>query len=317
MWADKGRFVNIDSMIKMGKRYIVLLGVAAIAVTFLFAACSNSEPLAPLAPVANPGSTPKDNGAAPPLPEYLFLRGLAYQDGDGSQRRSFTYVGGTMVREDFVFQGMKVWSSQFEYNAENKLLEEFICATGDVTNDSGIDFKCTRISEKRSYNYTNGKLGLFGTEKLDEGGNVVFNASVTVNQDDRGNIISELYNNGPNTSQNHTYIYTDQDNIRKKRVAYLPGNTTEDITYEVDGGVNPFYPLWKTYGYYREPANDKTLLSPVFSPNNVTRVYVDNVLKLEVDYTYGPKGYPISASIKRYVNGSSFIEGDISYSYAN
>ena len=152
-------------------------------------------------------------------------------------------VGGTMVREDFVFQGMKVWSSQFEYNAENKLLEEFICATGDVTNDSGIDFKCARISEKRFYDYTLGKLDHHGTEKLDEQGNVIFNESVTVNQDDRGNIISELYNNGPNTSQNHTYIYTDQDNIRKKRVAYLPGNTTEDITFEVDDGVNPFLSL--------------------------------------------------------------------------
>ncbi|MGB5274528.1 MAG: hypothetical protein WBN39_10780 [Flavobacteriaceae bacterium] len=304
-------------MITIGKRYIVLLGVAAIAVTLLFAACSNSEPVVPLAPVANPGSTPKDNGVVPPTPEFRFLRSLAYRDGDGSQRRSFGYSGGTMVREDFVFQGLQVWSSQFEYNAENKLLEEFICATGDVTNDSGIDFKCARISEKRFYDYTLGKLDHHGTEKLDEQGNVIFNESVTVNQDDRGNIISELYNNGPDTSQNHTYIYTDQDNIRKKRVAYLPGNTTEDITFEVDDGVNPFFPLWKTYGYYREPANDKTVLSPMFSPQNVTRVYVNNILKLEVDYTYDAKGYPLTASIKRYVSGSSFIEGDITYTYAN
>ncbi len=292
------------------------MGVA-IAVSFLLAACSNSDSIVPLAPVANPGSIPKDNGVVPPLPEYRFLRALAYQDGEGSQRRSFTYGRGTMVREDFVFQGLRVWSSQFEYNAENRLLVQSICGAGDVTNDSGLDFNCNQTSENRFYDYTLGKLNQYGTEKLDEGGNVIFNASVTINQDDRGNIISELYNNGPNTSQNHTYIYTDQDNIRKKRVAYLPGNTTEDITYEVDDGVNPFYPLWKTYGYYREPANDKTLLSPMFSPNNVTRLYVNNVLKLEVDYTYDAKGYPIFASIKRYVSGSSFIEGEISYSYAN
>lgn len=291
--------------------------VAAIAFTFLLAACSNDDPTAPLAPVANPSAIPIDNGVVPPLPEYRFLRTLAYQDGDGSLRRSFGYDGGRIIREDFIFQGLKVWSGQFEYNAQNQLLMAFICAIGDVTNDSGTDFKCTQISEKRSYNYTLGKLDRYGTEKLDERGNVIFNASVTVNQDDRGNIISELYNNGPNTSQNHTYIYTDQDDIRKKRVAYLPGNTTEDITYEVDDRVNPFYPLWKTYGYYREPANDKTLLSPMFSPHNVTRVYVNNMLKLEVDYTYDAKGYPIFASIKRYVSGSSFIEGEISYSYAN
>jgi hypothetical protein len=222
-----------------------------------------------------------------------------------------------MVREDFVFQGLQVWSSQFEYNAENRLLVQSVCGAGDVTNDSGLGFNCTRISENRFYDYTLGKLNHYGTEKLDEEGNVIFNASVTVNQDDRGNIISELYNNGPNTSQNHTYIYTDQDNIRKKRVAYLPGNTTEDITYEVDDGVNPFFPLWKTYGYYRGPANDKTVLSPMFSPQNVTRVYVNNMLKLEVDYTYDAKGYPLTASIKRYVSGSSFIEAEISYSYAN
>ena len=288
-----------------------------MAVILFFTACSNDEPRAPLAPVANPSSTPKDNGVVPPPPEFRFLRTLAYQDGEGSQRISFGYSGGTMIREDFVFQGMLVWSSQFEYNAENRLQVQSICGAGDVSNDSGLDFNCTRIAENRFYDYTLGKLDHYGTEKLDEGGNVVFTASVTINQDDRGNIISEQYNNGPNTSQNHTYIYTDQDDIRKKRVVYLPGNTTEDITYEVDDGVNPFYPLWKTYGYYREPANDKTLLSPMFSPHNVTRVYVNNVLKLEVDYTYGPKGYPLTASIKRYVSGSSFIEAEISYSYAN
>jgi hypothetical protein len=300
-----------------GKQFKDFLVLAVMGITFLFAACSKSDPIVPRVINSGQNGTPEGNGAPTSQPDYRFLRALAYEDGDGSQRRSFSYDGGAMVREDFVFNGMKAWSSQFEYGAQNQLEVQSVCAAGDITNDSGLDFKCTRILELRSYDYSAGKLGLFRTEKLDEGGNVIFNASVTVNQDDRGNIISELYNNGPTTSQNHTYIYTDQDNIRKKRVAYLPGNTTEELTYEVDDGVNPFYPLWKTYGYYQGPTNDKTLLSPMFSPHNVTKVYLDNVLKLEVDYTYDAKGYPVFASFKRYVNGSSFIEGAISYGYSN
>lgn len=299
------------------KRNRGLLMLAAVSLTILYAACTKSDPIAPLVLQDDQTATPMDNEVGIPQPDYKFLRTLAYVDEDGSKRSIFTYENDALVREDFIFVGLNAWSSQFEYNAQNRLEVQSLCSAEDITKVNGTDFECNQIFELRSYSYNNDKLGQYSSEKFDESGIVIFNESVTINLDDRGNIISELYNNSPNSSQNHSYIYTDQDNIRKKRVVYLPTNTTEEFTYEVDDGINPFYPLWQAFGYYRKPASDQTLLSPMFTPHNVTKVFVDNVLKLEVDYTYDPKGYPLLATFKRHINSGSFREGTISYTYSN
>ena len=277
----------------------------------LFVSCSKNDPVKPIGNATGPESSTGNSPVSDAPIEYKFIAALLYQDETVSKERVFSYDQGKLVGD------YERWLTQFDYNEQGKILAQSICSAQNIADEDPADYECAQFLEMRTHGYTQGLLNSYKEEKLDENQTVIFSSIVTLIQDDMGNVFSEVYDASDGNIEDHSYNYNDQGNLLSHRIKYIAQNTSIAFTFEFDDNINPLYPLWKDFGYYLGISSDETLLTPVFLKHNITRIFRNNVLELEVDYTYDGKGYPLTAFFTRHLAGGAIKKGGITYAYKN
>ncbi|MGJ5642895.1 hypothetical protein [Formosa sp. S-31] len=86
-------------------------------------------------------------------------------------------------------------------------------------------------------------------------------------------------------------------------------DNTGVLSYEFDDKINPFYPLWKSFGYYMDPEIGIYDVTFTFFEHNPTKIFKNGELYFEASYTYDSDGYPKTCNYKRY-NSSGDVYQD-------
>lgn len=228
---------------------------------------------------------------------YKLLKRVTYTDFYwGQMNLDFAYSNGLLVKEngggEFVY---------YEYNSENKISLEKECSDQNLDDILVDSYNCAAFYPPRTYIYENGKLKTFGPEAM----------GVTFNYDVKGNLISEVSTSVG--SESAYYTYDNNGNILSMKLT--DGYSEFTTTYEYDGKKNPFYGLWKKFGYFEDQEFEPyDLVSSIFK-QNATKVFNDNKLKLEANYTYDADGYPISCGFIEHLSGGGTREGTVTYTY--
>lgn len=134
----------------------------------------------------------------------------------------------------------------------------------------------------------------------------------TLNFDNKGNLISDIF---PVGADSLYYTYDNNGNVSSMFVT--DGNDGYTITYVFDGKKNPFNVLWEKYGYYDwggqsfEPYEFVSCINK----QNATKVFKDNILITEANYTYDTDGYPVSCGFIEHLSGGGTREGTVTFTY--
>lgn len=253
-----------------------------IAVTFL--SCSKE-------------STESSN---PENPEnFKLLKRVTYTDFYwGEQNLDFSYSDGLLVKENG--GGELVY---YEYNSDGKISLRQECSDQNLSDINLDSYNCSEFYPATTYIYENGKLKTFGPDEM----------FIKFNYDGNGNLISEVDTGGPTTESSY-YTYNNQGNITTMDLIDQDGEVYR-VTYEYDGKINPFYVLWKKYGYFVDQEfQPYDLVSSVFK-QNATKVFTNNILDMEANYTYDSDGYPISCGFTEYLSNGSTRQGTVTFTY--
>lgn len=233
---------------------------------------------------------------------FKYLKKVTYTDFSyGMQNLTFAYKDGLLIKEND--GGELVY---FEYNADKKIITEKECSDNNLS-DINIDtYNCSAFYLSEGlYTYTNGKLSGFNNSQ-----NVKV---VTFNLDQNGNLISDIPT-GQDSESLH-YTYDTNGNVLTKIIKY----GTSEITYTFvwDGKQNPFNVFWKKYSYYDWGGNSIKPYNFVSCINkqNAKKVYKNNELIMEANYTYDTDGYPVSCSFKEYLSGGGTRQGTVTFTY--
>ena len=218
-----------------------------------------------------------NNGDTPIIIKYMTFM------SDGDDSATISYSNGLI--NSFNDQGAKY---NIVLNAEKKVTE--------ATNQHG---------EKLTFLYSNGKLDKLihsftdGTpsweDKFSYGSN--------------GQIISIVENADDGYDESSYYTYDSSGNMITRQI----GVSGSIYTFEFDNKNNPFYPIWKDFGFLIDLEDDVYDIVPMFSMHNPTKIYRNGELRLEVIYTYNSDGYP---TVANYTN-SSGGNGNVVYQYQN
>ncbi len=228
---------------------------------------------------------------------YKLLKRVTYTDFYwGQSNLDFAYSNGLLVKEN---NGGEL--NYYEYNSDNKISLTQECSDQNLTDINVDSYNCSAFYPSSTYIYENGKLKTFGPEVKD----------ITFNYDVNGNLISEV-----STSSGSESVYYTYDNEGNILTMELTDGSSESIfTFEYDGKKNPFYGLWKNFGYFKDQEFEPyDLVSSIFK-QNATKVFRGNELELEANYTYDADGYPISCGFTEYLSGGGTREGTVTYTY--
>ncbi|MRX64374.1 hypothetical protein [Maribacter luteus] len=296
----------------MKNTHLLLSPVLILINLLCLASCSSTSNNDEKDALNNPNQVdlPDSNTDSDSSNDYRFIKNLYYEDHNGSVTRVFEY------KNEFLVKDFDLFLIQLEYGTENKIINQKYCRAEDITPTNIQEQSCSEFIRAQSYNYSNGMLSSFLSQEINDNQEVFDSHQIILSYDDIGNITSEVYN--IDGLQNHYYAYNDNGNILTHRVEYLPENSSYTLTYEFDNKFNPLYPLWKEFGYYREPWDDDTILTPMFLEHNVTKVFNNGQLTLEVKYTYDDDDYPVFAAFTRYfINAGTSRNGSVTYEYLN
>ena len=148
------------------------------------------------------------------------------------------------------------------------------------------------------FEYKNGKMINQGWEKL--------------NIDQNGNLISDIETP---PSESLYYTYDSNGIVQTKHVT--DGNSSYTLTFEWDGKNNPFYVFWKEYNYYDwggqgfEPYE----MVSCINKHNAKKIFKDNILVTEANYTYDTDGYPTSCAFTEHLGGGETRQGTVTFTY--
>lgn len=229
--------------------------------------------------------------------EYKLLKRVTYTDFYwGQMNLDFAFSNGLLVKEN---DGGELL--YYEYNSENKISLEKECSDQNLDDILIDSYNCASFYPPRTYVYENGKLKTFGPEVID----------FTINYNVNGNLISEVSTSLG--SESIYYTYDNGGNILSMEVT--DGSSEFIITFEYDGKKNPFYGLWKKFGYFEDQEFEPyDLVSSIFK-QNATKIFKNNKLVTEANYTYDADGYPISCGFIEHLSNGGTREGTVTYIY--
>lgn len=263
--------------------------VTLLAIIFLGYSCGKDSD--------DPPNDDNSNDNEEIIENYKLLKKITYTDfWWGEMNLDFSYSNGLLVKENN--GGELVY---YEYNIDNKISLAKECSDQNLTDINIDSYDCSAFYQPSTYIYENGKLKTFGPDVKD----------ITFNYDTKGNLISEV--STASMSESIYYTYDNEGNILSKEIT--DGSSGFTTTFEYDGKKNPFYGLWKKFGYFEDQGFEPyDLVSSIFK-QNATKIFKNNKLELEANYTYDSDGYPISCGFIEYLNDGTTREGNVLFTY--
>lgn len=232
---------------------------------------------------------------------FKYLKKVTYTDFSyGVQNIDFSYQDGLLIKEND--GGELVY---FEYNSDKKIIKVKECSDSNLTNINTDNYNCTAFYPSGLYTYTNGKLSGYNNSQNEK--------VASFSLDQNGNLISDIPLS--QDSESIYYTYDNNGNVLTKKVKY--GSSENIYTFVWDGKKNPFNVFWKKYSYYDwggqsiKPYNSVSCINK----QNATKVFYNNVLKMETNYTYDTDGYPTSCAFTEYLSGGGTRQGTVTFTY--
>lgn len=221
--------------------------------------------------------------------EFIYVDGLLEAVKDGSWISNIIYEDGKIVRVEGCYG--------------------LVNSSGVVTCNGGV------LNSWQDYIYENDKVvrisnGPYGPYFYDLTYN---NEGYIVFKDQVGSYgVDENDDYGEDVS----YVYDDFGNVIQMTIIYRGDSSIHRFTN--DGKKNPFYPLWKLYGYYASGV-DRGLYGVMrtFFKQNSTAIYNSNGnLRYSAQYIYDADGYPLSCTYISYSrNGTPDEPRTINFTY--
>lgn len=232
---------------------------------------------------------------------YKFPKTITYPDfwSGGTIRQDFAYFNGLLIKER---DGGEM--NYFEHNNDGKIVLRKECADQGIADENIDTYECQGFYDSTLYNYENGQLVSYS----DSSGNV---GCTILEYDSSGNLISDFCDS--QYSENIYYTYDNNGNILTMTLSYQGSSSV--ITFEYDGKKNPYYGLYRTFGFEGSISSGPYGLVSSLFKQNATKVYRNNELKKEANYTYDVDGYPISCGFTEYLNDGTTRQGTIQFTY--
>lgn len=218
--------------------------------------------------------TVEDNSSV----DFNFLNFMS--DGDDSV--TVTYSDGLLT--GFDDQGA---AYTFTYNSDNKL-STAVNQHGEVLSFTYVGGKIDKII----YSYTDGSLSWEDQFNYDSG----------------GRIESIIENKNDGYDQSDYYAYDASGILESRQI----GQSGSVYSFEFDDMLNPFYPIWETFGFLIDLEDSIYDILPMFIQHNPTKILRNGEVILEATYTYDTDGYPSSANFT-----NSGGTGSVNYQYQN
>ncbi|MCM4172463.1 hypothetical protein DHD32_13295 [Arenibacter sp. TNZ] len=174
----------------------------------------------------------------------------------------------------------------------------------EYNSDNKVSKSTNQFDEVKEFFYEEARLQMISDGEK----NVVFNF------DKNGNITSVIEAVEGEYNQSTYTTFNSKGDVVTYRIG--PENTehTSVYTFDFDDKINPFYSLWSEFGFFIDLEVYPYDIIPLNFKHNPTKIYEDNELELEINYTYDDDGYPISCRYTKY-SSTGESSGNVLFTY--
>ncbi len=171
--------------------------------------------------------------------------------------------------------------------------------------DNKVDIVTDQFDEVLEFTYEGKRLKMILDKYVDS----------AFNYDENGRIISVIETiEGDNYNQSTYTTYDSKGNVISYRIGPENSEDTSLYTFQFDDKINPFYSLWLKFGFFIDLEVNPYDIMPMNFKHNPIKIFENNVLKFDINYTYDKDGYPLSCGYTKYSSlGESY--GTVLFTY--